>query len=382
MAKRDAFFHFLESEKDELETYLKNNGVFKEYPTEVNSKIIRAYINLGQIYLCQNDIEKAKWFLKYPTTINIPTSRLEGISNKDDINLVFSHGEYVLKKGIFFDLSNSDSSTADRMFFFASDNFIVPKDDIDFWIKHGLYDHIAYGHLWRSYSLIRLSRYEEALELLVQVVPYLDRYRKTGVEMWRVVEYAMTKALIPLCEYKLNPTEENLASAKKGLETFIKGPKKKWDKLEGYLYYFHLKEKFADVYEAESVPADAKPAGAKPLPETKVEFPIDDEEPGIINITTLEGGYEDDLGSNAEVEDYCAEVVKLDDFLNLALLMETYVMDSYLEPEPIVVECKRLLAMDDIDEGIRKMTEVVLEAAEDAKETGHDLYFYLSEVVE
>ena len=378
MANKDAFSLFLEEEKEKLELVLKNEGVFEEYPTELNSAITRAYINLGKIYLCLNDIERAKWFLNYPTTINVPSSRLEGISNEDDTTLVFSYGEYALKKGIFFDLSNSDLKTANRMFLFAAEDFIVKESTFDFWMKHKYYDDIAYGHLWRSYSLVRLNQYQEALELLVQVVPYLDKYKKTGVEMWRTVEYALTKALIPLCEYKLNPTEENLTNAKKGIEDFIKSLREKRDKFEGYLYYFHLKEKFADVYEAESVPADAKPASKKPVQEKNIEFPMDDEEPGTIMITTLDR-YEDFLGSNSEVERYCAEVSKLGDFPNLALLMETYVTESYLDAEPLIEECKRLLAMDGIEDRIREMTEIVLETAEDAKETGTNVYFYFAE---
>jgi hypothetical protein len=144
-----------------------------------------------------------------------------------------------------------------------------------------------------------------------------------------------------------------------------------------------LKEKFADVYEAESVPTDSKPAFRKVIEEKKIEFPANDEEPGTIMITTLEGGYEDFLGSNDEVGRYCAEVSKLGDYPNLALLMETYVTGSYLEPEPLIEECKRLLAMEGVEDWIREKTEIVLEAAEDAKETGHGLYFYLSpEIVE
>ena len=378
MAKKDEFSLFLEEEKEKWEGFLKNEGIFEEYPVELNSAITRAYINLGKIYLCLHDIERAKWFLKYPTTINVPSSRLEGISNKDDRDLVFSYGEYALKKGIFFDLSNSDLKTADRMFLYASEDFVVPKADVDFWVKHRLYDHIAYGHLWRSYSLIRINRYHEALELLIQVVPYLDRYKKTGVEMWRTVEYALTKALIPLCEYKLDPTEENLASAKKGIEDFIKSLRGKRDKFEAYLYYFHLKEKFADVYEAESVPVAAKPAVKKPVEEKKVEFPVNDEESGEIIVATYDVGFVDIFGTTSDLEKYCAQVKELGDFPNLSSLMEVYVTGSELEPEPLAKECERLLAMDGVNDWIRDRTELMRDTTEDAKETGAYVYLYFN----
>ncbi|WP_094227735.1 HEAT repeat domain-containing protein [Methanolobus psychrotolerans] len=133
-----------------------------------------------------------------------------------------------------------------------------------------------------------------------------------------------------------------------------------------------------DQSKTESSAGDEKQAGSRKVP-PKIEFLLDDEVPGNIVITTLEGGYEDFLGSNDEVERYCAEVSKLGNDPNLALLMETYVTGSYLDPEPLVEECKRLLAMDSVEDWIREMTEIVLEAAEDAKETGHGLYFYFAE---
>ncbi|MHC1757139.1 MAG: HEAT repeat domain-containing protein [Methanosarcina sp.] len=131
--------------------------------------------------------------------------------------------------------------------------------------------------------------------------------------------------------------------------------------------------------EVENVPADIK----QPMknPEKTLEFLLDDEEPGTIVITSLEGGAEDFLGTNSEIEKYCAEVGKTGDYPDLSLLMETYVSESYLEPEPLINECKRLLAKDHVSEWIKEKTRIVLEVAEDAVETGHNLYFYLSPVL-
>jgi len=58
--------------------------------------------------------------------------------------------------------------------------------------------------------------------------------------------------------------------------------------------------------------------------------------------------------------------------------METYISESYLEPEPLVEECERLLARNGVDDWIKEKTRIVLEVAEDAIDTGHNLYFYLS----
>lgn len=58
--------------------------------------------------------------------------------------------------------------------------------------------------------------------------------------------------------------------------------------------------------------------------------------------------------------------------------METYVTGSYLEPELLVKECKKLLARDDVAEWIKEKTGIVLRVTEDAVKTEHNLYFYLS----
>ncbi len=116
------------------------------------------------------------------------------------------------------------------------------------------FDDIAVVYLWRGYSLLTLGRYEEACDLLNEVVPYFNKYKKKGGEVWRKVEYALPKALFPLCEYKLEPTQENLQKAKAGVEEYIKSLHDNKDKLEGYLYYFHLKETFPDVYTSDKAP--------------------------------------------------------------------------------------------------------------------------------
>ncbi|WP_094227736.1 hypothetical protein [Methanolobus psychrotolerans] len=252
MAKRNKSSIFLEEKHAEWENYLKENGVLEKYPSEIDSNMAKAYAGLGKTYRYFGNKQKSIWFFKYFTTFRIPDSKFYGVTEEEkqnkDIRRIHDASNYIFRKAIYFNLSDFDPATADKLFGWAAENFVVPQDDYDFWMKHGMYDDIAVAYLWCGYSLLNLGKYEEALELLVQVVPYLDRYKKSGVEMWRVVEYALPKALIPLCEYKLDPTEENLKNAKKGIEDFIKSLRENRHKLEAYLYYFHLKEKFADVY--------------------------------------------------------------------------------------------------------------------------------------
>ena len=380
MTKKDKFSIFLEEKKEKCERDLKEKGVFEEYPRHYDSKLFDAYKDLGRIYRYQNEKQKSSWFFQYLASYDPLKSKYGDLSKEDvsNVELLHDYSRYILNEAIYCDLSDCDPATADKLFGWAAENFIVPQDNHDFWMKHGYYDKIAVAHLWRSYSLLNLGRYEEAHELLVQVVPYLDRYKKSGVEMWRNIEYALTKAVVPLCEYKLNPTEENLANTKKGIEDFIKSLRENRHKLEAYLYYFHLKEKFADVYEAESVPADAKPAVRTIAEEKKIDFPTDDEEPGEIIVATHDVGFVDIFGTNSDMEKYCAQVKELGDFPKLSSLMEIYVTGSELEPEPLYQECERLLAIDGVDAWIRDRTELMMDTAEDAKENGACVYFYFS----
>jgi len=380
MVKKNKFSQFMEEEGEKWEQYLKEKGVFEEYPSEIDSDIIKSYAGLGKVYRYFGKKQKSMWSFKYFTTFRVPDSRFYGMSEEEKRSSKDIHdsSNYIFRKAIYFNLSDSNPEIADKLFGWAAENFVVSQDYYDFTMKHGMYDYIAVAHLWRGYSLLNLGKYEEALELLIQVVPYLDRYKKSGVEMWRTVEYALTKAVVPLCEYKLNPTEENLANAKKGIEDFIKSLRDKRDKFEAYLYYFHLKEKFADVYEAESVPADAKPAEKKHVEEKKVEFPVNDEESGEIIVATYDVGFVDIFGTTSDLEKYCAQVKELGDFPNLSSLMEVYVTGSELEPEPLAKECERLLAMDGVNDWIRDRTELMRDTTEDAKETGAYVYLYFN----
>lgn len=381
MKLSEKFLVFLNEEKAEHEKKLKENGALYEYPKKMDPNINRAYKRLGRIYRCFDDYQRSIWCFKYFIINNAPTSKHDGLTDADIANASTVHESsiYLIEVAVYLNLSDTDPETANKLFGWAAENFVIPQKEFDFWTKQQYYDNIAVAHLWRGYSLLCLGEYKEAHELLVQVAPYLDRYKKTGVEMWRTVEYALTKAVVPLCEYKLEPSAENLERAKNGIEEFIKRLKENRDKLEAYLYYFHLKEKFADIYNADSpVCTSARPVKKKAKAKKLIKAPEEDEEkPGIITVTTFEGGYEESLGTNQELEKYCAEIEEMEDFPLLASVMEIYVMDSSIDPEFLEDECRRLLTRKDIEKWMRDMTLVLLEAAMDAIGTGHELSFYL-----
>lgn len=187
---------------------------------------------------------------------------------------------------------------------------------------------------------MNLGKYEEANELLTQVIPYLNKYKKLGIEMWRKVEYALPKALVPLCEYKLNPTQENLQKAKAGIEEYIKSLHDNKDKLEGYLYYFHLKETFTDVYTAEKAPEQLKAPSKIKKPAKKLELPPSEyETKGSVMIFDREGsGSLEAFGTQNEFEAYVEKIKGLGDFPVLSGLMELYATESLQEPDRLLPE--------------------------------------------
>lgn len=289
--------------------------------------------------------------------------------------LLIQTGELQLREGVYYTLAKTDPQKATQLFEWAAENCYQSDEDIAAGIKYRLYDEIAVGHLWRGYALLNIGKYEEAYELLTQVIPYLNKYKKTG-EMWRKVEYALPKALVPLCEFKIESTQENLQKAKAGIEDYIKSLRENKDKLEGYLYYFHLKETFADVYTAEKAPETA-PSKVK-IPSKKLELPPTEyETKGSVMIFDREGsGSLEVFGTQNEFEAYVETVKKLDKFPVLSGLMELYATESLQEPEPLIEECEKLLSRPDIEPDVKEKTKLILEVARDALEAGSTVMLY------
>lgn len=155
---------------------------FIEYiKKEINSESISdeksAIINK---YLGNDDTAK-KIFEKVSAS-NLPSTRFarlseEGIKNPD---LIIKVGEFILKKGIHLILAKTDPQKAIQLFEWAAENCKLSDDYIAYETQAENYDDIAVGHLWRGYALLNLGKYDEAYELLTQVIPYLDRYKKAS----------------------------------------------------------------------------------------------------------------------------------------------------------------------------------------------------------
>ncbi len=359
-----------------------DNKFIQYIKKEMDSKDIRED-RLAIMYKCLGEETKAKELFYYLAGINFPESRFWGLSeeNKDDIDLLIQTGELLTINGIRFNLAQTNPQKATQLFEWAAENCHLPDEFIAAAIKFKNYDNIAAGHLWRGYALLNLGKYKEAYEFLIQVIPYLNKYKKLGIEMWRIFEYALAIALVPLCEYKLNPTQENLQEAQKGIEDSIKSLREYKFKLEGYLYYFHLKETFPEVYNAEIAETHAKKSPKKKTIKKLDLPPGESDTEGSVIVFDIKGGYLDIFGTNNELEEYVERVEEMGEYPVLASLMEIYAMEGQEEPEPIIEECERLLASPDADKFVKQKTKILLDAALDAKSEGGTIMLYFDDEV-
>ncbi|OEU56969.1 MAG: hypothetical protein BA868_01585 [Desulfobacterales bacterium C00003106] len=353
-----------------FDTFVKNEIKSKKHPEE---SMVIMYKYLG-------DEEKVKKMLQHLITIHyrISSSRLGGTDEGDENNtsLLIQTGELQLREGIYYIFTQTDPQKANQLFEWAAENCFQSDEDIAAGIKYELYDEIAVGFLWCGYALLNLGKYDEAHELLAQVVPYLNKYKKLGIEMWRKVEYALPKALVPLCEYKLDPTQENLQKAQAGIEDYIKSLRDNKDKLEGYLYYVHLKEVFSDVYNVEVPDQTTKFVHREELSK-KIELPPGEYDfAGSVIVFDMESGSLEVFGTQNELEEYVKKVECLGDYPVVSGLMELYVTDTQQEPEPLIEECERLLSDSDADPDIKEKTRYVLNVAKDAKNEESTVMLY------
>ena len=378
MSNNNKFVEFIENEQSNCEKYLRDSNAYSQAPIKVESKHVQCYDNLAIIYRYRNDINKSNKMFYCLTTINQYPTRYAGLSEdgKKKMKLLVSIGSWQMKNGIYFNLAHEDPQKANQLFEWAAENCYQSEEVITVRLKYHLYDEIAVGFVWRGYALLNLGNYDEAFKLLTQVVPYLNKQKKKGIEMWRKVEYALPKALVPLCEYKLDPTQENLQKAQVGVEDYIKSLRENKDKLEGYLYYFQLKEVFSDVYNAE-VPEQTTKAVHREESSKKIELPPGEyDSAGSVIVFDMESGSLEVFGTQNELEEYVKKLEHLGDYPVLSGMMELYVTDAQQEPEPLIEECKRLLSYSDADHDIKEKTGYILNVAQDAKNEESTVMLY------
>lgn len=295
-------------------------------------------------------------------------------------------GQYLIQRAIDQDLIGNDPREVHSLFQQAAEKCRLSRDYIHDMILWENYDDLAVGHLWSGYALLSLGKYVEGHELLTQVVPYFNKYKQIGNEMWRKVEYALPKSLVPLCEYKLNPVPANLHQAREGIERYINSLKSESDRQKGLRYYGHLKKKFPDVFFAGNALSTRK-TGIKlkvSKPVEKLEIVSDRcETKGSVIVFDRDGsGSLEVFGTHTELEDYVEKVGMLGNYPILSALIELYATEGLQEPEPLIKECEMLLLRPDIGSELEKKTKLILAVAKDAMEADSTVMLYFDPEVE
>lgn len=379
----NAFHKYLLEEREKCETLLKESGAYDRVPEQRSSDQILCYRKLGSIYLYSGETDLAGRMFSnlslFGTAIKKSRFDIKGFKEEDKSDLHFlvmiAKGE--IENGIYHLLAEKNPDQVHRLVTWAAENSDLPPDYVRgrLGVKVKDYGEVAVGYLWHGYALICLGRYGEALPLLREVTPLFVQERKDGVEVWQKVEYALPKALVPLCEFKLDPTVEHLKAAQEGIETYLESLKMYRDRLSGLLYYFHLKKQFADVYEA--VPASFVPPSGKEAKQP-IAAPVtgrekDPEGMIVLVLTQLDPPKVWTMGSfgcYAAFEAFTAYVRSLGGYPALEALMDTYTLEEQQEAAPFIEECERLLRLRDLDPKVRAVAEEILSALRTAVQEG------------
>jgi tetratricopeptide (TPR) repeat protein len=373
----NAFHKYLLGEREKCETLLKDSGAYDKVPEQRSSDQIHCYRKLGSIYLYSGETDLAGQMFSnlslFGTAIKKSRFDIKGFKEeyKSDLCLLMMEAEGEVNNAIYLFLAEKNPDQAHRLVTWAVENSDLSPDYVRGRLGVQDYSEVAVGYLWHGYALICLGRYGEALPLLREVTPLFVQERKSGIEVWQKVEYALPKALVPLCEFKLDPTADRLKAAQEGIETYLKSLKMYRDRLSGLLYYFHLKKQFADIYEIN--PASFIPPGGReikqPAPEPIIGREKDPE--GEIVLTLIRPDPPtlwamEWLGQYAAFEAFTTYVRSLGGYPALEALMDTYTLEERQEAAPILEDCERFLRQQDISPEARAYAEVILSALQAA----------------
>jgi len=362
MVKKDNFSLYYSDEQKKCESFLFEKCFFDSVPEHrCEPQIEDCYRKVMTIARKTSDFQKSKNMLSNLISLPYPTSRFAQISeeSKTDHRILASVGQWLIDNAIYFSLSHENLKKTQQLFEWAAEDCTLPNDYLQASLKNEDYDELSFAYLWLGYALICLGQYSEALEYISNVVPFCEKWKKiTGEIYWRI-EFALPKALIPLCKFKLNPTRQNLINTQNGIEEYIKSLREPRFKLDGYLYYFHLKEQFADVYSAN--PKDYPEEAAVPAKESVKKIPASESgEPQnvwIWDVVSATSGEE--FGTDNELRIYAEYVKNRGGFPSLSSLMDLYLLWDEVDARELADEAGRLLAMKDLDSEIRKKTEII-----------------------
>lgn len=364
---------------------MANDKKFMDYiKKEMKSKDLNK-VRLAIIDKYLGNTENSIQILRSITSFEMSDEvKITGVAQKDT-GIIIEIGQDLLKTGIELNLARWRNDDARQFFVWAAEKCAIPENTFKEWSDIEQFDLIAVGYLWRGYALLILGKYDEAFELLRQVPVYFNKEKLTGSEVWQIYEPNLVKALLPLCEYKLNPIEENRERARKGLEEFIRGLKEPKFKLEGFLYYYHLKEMFPEIY-SEKPPAlkpvkeavnpvfEPSSAGAKLKP-SNIK--------GTVFVSDSDRCHIWAFGTVDDLLRYTDMVKNLGCYPLLSSLMDVYEVEvnAGLEPRPLLEECERLLSVTN-DFWIINHTKSIQKIAEKALSEDLGVILYLEPDIE
>jgi len=322
------------------------------------------------IYKYFNEEEKAQRLFQQlvPMGYRLYSSRYgdQGEKDKNKPDALVETASIQISVGIW-NFFGGNPERAHQLFAWAELNTELPPDYVRGMIGVKGYHEVAVGYLWHGYAQVCLGRFGEALPFLTQVIPLFVQTRKMGVEVWQKTEYALPKALVPLCEFKLDPTAEHLTAAQQGIEAYLKSLKMYRDRLTGLLYYHHLKAQFPEVYGADPasfVPPSAsdagKPATAFEPPSGREKDPEGEIVMSLIRPDPPELYGMEWFGPYAAFEAFVANVRSLGGYPALEALMDTYALEDRQQAAPVLNDCERLLGRRDLGPEVRTYAETIL----------------------
>lgn len=243
---------------------------------------------------------------------------------------------------------------------------------------------VARSDSWHAYCLVIFGRFKEAIPFLNEVVPFFKTALRNGGVIMDWIEYHLPLALLPLCEYQCEPTEENRADAQKGMDDFIGKLNDFQNKRDAFRYAFLLKDLYPGVY---APPAKAKRSKKdkkreNPVfqhPFLPVDYPPENENLGgiIVEVSTVpRSNY---VGKKSAFERLCKKIRDFDKYPVLGAANESFASQEILDPVPVIEECHAILNDQALNKEEEDSVRAILEIAMIAEELKSGVMFWFSE---
>lgn len=357
---------------------MKRNKQFEIFAKEMLGEKYASKGDIARIYLYYGEKEKSLEMIKSIfDNWSIPLTRYDGRENDekyiDSPFFLNNLASAQIGRAALLDIAGLRPELASQFYEWAIQNSSMPEDYVEDCVKTKFFGEAAQGYVWHGYALLVLGRLDDAYESLKQA-NFLFNKEKLRGEINEDVEYGLLKVLMPLCEYKLNPSDENRNAARKGVEDFIDSVTRNGSKLQSLLYYYHLKAKFPEVYEGNE-PVVKEHVTMKGKDQLKLS-PKDVDNRGAV-VVYDPTGYLDIFGKPRELLKFVKTVSVMGNYPLLSGLLDYYNVEgsSGIDPRELADECERLIK-DTKDEWLREKAESLLDVAKESEEEGSIVILY------